>query len=923
MVIYESKLRLPNNFIPLLKRKRLFSFLERNLHRTLICITSEGGFGKTTLVSSFLKELKIPFVWYQLTQIDRNPLSFLTYFKTAIARKMSGKDLIYSIEEEQMEEEFEKIISILATWPTPLLIVLDDYQSIDQSLEVENMLSKMITNASPSIHFIITSRVRPNLQLVKLKLQNRLAELKTDDLAFTKEEIRQFFCQLHGLNLYDHEVEIIYQKTEGWATSLQLLLDFIKDLKEEERSSFWAKFNGTPDINDYLSAEILASQPDDICQFLYKTCLLTELNSFVINKFLEIDNAGEIIQYLSDRHLFLYKTNLGNIKYHNLFRSFLYKELLKRHSKSEIDRFHQKLSKIYEQKADFINAFAHSVLGNHFVDAVKLMKSMKERFTPTQYLSLIEKLLQNFSPDLTSASISLFLFRCIPLKIMKELAIQLEINYKSMKEQISQVFITHFQHQLASIYFFLGNLKKSEQYCDESLETTRNLKDDELLSKNLSLKALLCWKKGELEEAKKYAQCCLSIPGTYNNFHPHFLSLWILSEVYLEQNELEKGETIIKETLKLSEQRFDCSVIYPYCTIGKLHRIKGNYEEAFSWIQKAEDIASDLNLEYDLGNIYIEKVLTYMETKKWDEAENYLEKAKKHVIYNQFLTNKIDQLQEQLSGEKGGILTQSMRVQDLKMESSIKIFEKKPILFVYTLGNFEIKREGVSVTLKRKSSLRLFQYFIANRNRKITKDSIIDEVFPEGSMDSVNNQFYVSLSYLRKALEPNLKSGRDSQFIQQSGEHYIFNIDSVYIDAEEFVNLFQSKDNLTFSERIKYLKKAEKLYQGDYFQEYPYVSFLELERENLKVFYLKILKEMAIFYWDQGNYQQGMEYFEKAIQKDPYEESIYEQYIKRLLEANLLLQAKKVSKEYEKFVEKELGIPVQTKIQTMFQQYGK
>ncbi len=85
--------------------------------------------------------------------------------------------------------------------------------------------------------------------------------------------------------------------------------------------------------------------------------------------------------------------------------------------------------------------------------------------------------------------------------------------------------------------------------------------------------------------------------------------------------------------------------------------------------------------------------------------------------------------------------------------------------------------------------------------------------------------------------------------------------------------------------------------------------------KKFRVYYLKVLQELAVYYWDQADYEQGISYFEKALLKEPYEESVYLEYMERLMKANLVLQAKKVSELYQKYIEKELGIPVQAKLQ--------
>lgn len=947
MVIFESKLCIPN-YSPYLIRNRLFSFLDDHLDRSLICLTSDGGYGKTTLISSFIKERKIPSIWYQLSPQDRSAHTFLAYMKTAISRELPPEKIVFEsqaeiLEPELFEQEVDKVIAFLSTWPTRLLIILDNYQSIHQSEEVEEILTKMIFLASPFITFIITSRLRPNLQLVKLKLQNRLAELKTKDLIFTKDEILQFFVDLHQLTIQDQEVDLIFHKTEGWIASLQLLQDLIKDMPDADRSSFWDKFSGTPDIYDYLGTEILVSESEEVQSFLYKTCLLSDLNANIINKYLGIKNAEGILDYLLKNHLFIYKTELGIFKYHILFRSFLYKELSKRYTKDEINDYHRKLFSVYEETSDLFNAFAHSVAGNDFLVAAELMRTMKELYPPSHFMVLIDGWLENISPELSSANVSLFIIRCIPLEIVKDLIAMLEVNIKNMNEKTSQCLLTHLKHQLAAMYFYSGDIHKANQLCSESLAGSKKMKDQELISINLSLQSLIYSYMEKYDEALLSAQESLSYPDPNGNFHPHHLALWILAEIKLEQNDLWKAESLLKETLKLSEQRYDSSIIYPYCSLGKLYRLMGRYDEALHWIKKAEELTLKFNVGYDLGWINKELASTYFDMKHWEETEYHLSAASNYLTHAVYLKAKVKQMQIHLWREQGKsqlAAETQQELDDICREMNYdwlapNHMEPQPEklliqanastatkLSISTLGNFTIKYRDQIITLKRKSSLRLLQYLIAHRESRLIKESIIDEIFPEGSLKAVNSQFYVALSYLRKTLEPDLKSGRDSLFIQQSGEQYFLCRKHLHLDIDEFTQLIQKKGKSASSDRISNLKRAEALYQGDYFEEYPYIPSLELERERLRMLYLSAMQELAYYHWENSDYESGMEYYERMLKKEPYQESIYEDYIKRLLGANLILHAKKVSELYLKYIEKELGIPVQNKLHAIFNQYS-
>jgi LuxR family maltose regulon positive regulatory protein len=902
MIILESDLRIPN-YSPYLIRNRLFSYLENHLDRSLICLTSEGGYGKTTLLSSFLQERNIPAIWYQLSRQDRNPLSFLSNMKTAIERQISGENVAANLCREKMGEELDQIIAILSTWPTRLIIVLDHYHSVHQCEEIENMLTSMISYASPSVTFMIASRIRPNLQLVNLKLKNKFTELTTKDLAFTREEISQFFTRMHQLNLDDYEIDLIHRKTEGWAIGLQFLQDAIKNMNKAERASFWMNFNGTPDMNDYFSSGILDSQPSEIRDFLYMTSLLTELNSDVINKYLGIEQAGEILEYLLHHHLFVYRTNAGSMKYHNLFRSFLFREFAKRFSKDEINEFHHKLAGIYERKSDFVNAFAHSLVGGHSMKASELMKSMKERFHASQFLALIDRLSEYVFPDFSSAGISLFLFRCIPTDILADLVALMEVHFKGIENRSNPLLPAYVAHQLAAIYFYLGDLNKSYQMCGYSLKESIKLNDHEMIVKNRSLKSLLSWRMGKYEEAERFARENLADAGSASDFYTRQLSLWVMSESYLERNQLSKAESFIKETMKLAEDRSDSSPLFSFYSMAKYYRLKGEPDKALAWIQNAENVALKFNWVYDLGLIYEEMAHVFLDMQQWATAERCLSKANEYAKHNIFLTCKVKQLQRKL-------FEQTKKVKPLTK------------LSIRVLGSFEIKYGEQMITLKRKSSLRLLQFFIAHRESKLTKDSIIDGIFPEGSYEAGKNQFYVSLSCLRKALEPDLTSGRDSRYIKQSGEHYFLCMDHIDLDVDEFTRLIQQMGKFSSpKERIEQLRRAELLYRGDYFEGYPYIPFLELERENVRKLYLNVLQELACHFFDQGDEKQGIYYFDKALKKEPYEESSYLEYMRRLIQANLLLHAKKVSELYRKMIGNELGISVQSNLDTIFHRY--
>jgi len=60
-------------------RKRLFNLLDNMRRQPVIWISGPAGCGKTTLVSSYLESQKLPCLWYQIDEGDKDPATFFYY----------------------------------------------------------------------------------------------------------------------------------------------------------------------------------------------------------------------------------------------------------------------------------------------------------------------------------------------------------------------------------------------------------------------------------------------------------------------------------------------------------------------------------------------------------------------------------------------------------------------------------------------------------------------------------------------------------------------------------------------------------------------------------------------------------------------------------------------------------------------------
>jgi LuxR family maltose regulon positive regulatory protein len=73
-----------------------------------------------------------------------------------------------------------------------------------------------------NIHIVILSRSDPNLPIAKLRSQDQLVELRSDDLSFSATNISVLFNRKFKIKLSPEEIYSLETKTEGWIAGLQL-----------------------------------------------------------------------------------------------------------------------------------------------------------------------------------------------------------------------------------------------------------------------------------------------------------------------------------------------------------------------------------------------------------------------------------------------------------------------------------------------------------------------------------------------------------------------------------------------------------------------------------------------------------------------------------------------------------------------------
>lgn len=384
-----TKFHIPSVRASLVRRDRLIEQLNQGNVCKLILISAAAGFGKTTLLSEWLPQARMPVSWLSLDEDDNEPSRFWTYFVAALQQSLSevGEStlaMLRSTESTSFESFLIPLINEIANLQGDYALVLDDYHLIT-ARPIHEALSFLLDHLPPQLHLAIASRVDPPLPLARLRACSQLTELRAADLRFTVTEAASFINQSMQLNVSNKQVEAIQERTEGWIAGLQLAALSMRDA--EDISTFIESLKGSQRyILDYLVEEVLERQPKPLQSFLFRTSILERmcgsLCEAVVGEDSSVDGT-ETLEQLEHRNLFVVPLdNERNwYRYHHLFGELL-RHHLHRKELLQVPEYHRRACGWYEQNKLAVEAIQHAIAAQDFNWAANLIEREVQTTNP-------------------------------------------------------------------------------------------------------------------------------------------------------------------------------------------------------------------------------------------------------------------------------------------------------------------------------------------------------------------------------------------------------------------------------------------------------------------------------------------------------------------------------------------------------------
>jgi len=406
--IITTKIILPNTRTDLVIRTNLMEILNEGLTRpsALILISAPAGYGKTTLIVSWLQGLNQPHAWYSLGVEDDNLSRFIAYLISALQKVNpvignSTAQILKGFHTELSESEtiLASLIQDLTKLSQPILLILDDYHFIE-SKSIHDFVERLIEHTQSVLRIIITSRTDPPLPLAKWRARHQLIEVRAVDLQFKFDEATEFLHQVMRLKLSHQEIYLLEEQTEGWVAGLQLAALSIRNHKD--KSEVWTIEGGHRDIADYLMTEVIQQLPQERQEFLLQTSLVSRLNASLCNTITKRNNSQLILESLEADNLFTIALDDTRewFRYHHLFAEFLRKRLIAEYPENAVNALHQRASHWLAEHGFFIEAIDHALAARDFEYASCLIAPQSEQWMRYGEISTILKYLDQLPKEM-------------------------------------------------------------------------------------------------------------------------------------------------------------------------------------------------------------------------------------------------------------------------------------------------------------------------------------------------------------------------------------------------------------------------------------------------------------------------------------------------------------------------------------------
>ena len=639
--LLSTKLYFPPDTKKHVPRQRLIERLNAGLweahgfERRLTLVSAPAGYGKTTLVTQWLRSTNYPCAWLSLDENDNDPKRFLEYLVAALTQidpsiGDCAQGLLKHPQPPPSDEILTALVNDIAAHPAAIVLAIDDYHLI-QTQSIHQQLNFLLEFQPSNLHLVIMTREDPPVPLSRLRARSQVTEIRQVDLCFTEVEAGVFLRKGSGLELQEEDIQALVRRTEGWVVGLQLAALSLQG--QTDLKGFIQSFTGSNRfILDYLMDEVLDRQPTDTLDFLLRTSILERLSAPLCDSVCERTGSREMLEALESANLFIFPLDARRAwyRYHRLFAEHL-RHRLRVSANVPEHALHTSASLWFEENGYLAEAVQHALSAENWERAVGLIQGISQDLMKRGEVATLLGWFQSLPEEEVLAHPQL----CVDFSWPLVLSGQLEAA-EALVERVEARLDDESQlsGDIAALHAYIarsrGDTRRTVMMSRRALSMLpdENQGLREILAVNLGIAH---WHEGEIEEAEevltdardvfektrnRYAELTALIflnriqaarghlRGAYQAYKPLVeikgdipvlaLAHMDLGALHYERNELEDCGRQFRASMAVSERtRNGEFLIGGYAQMVRLHLASGNLAGAINALQVTERLLQE------------------------------------------------------------------------------------------------------------------------------------------------------------------------------------------------------------------------------------------------------------------------------------------------------------------------------------------
>ena len=343
------------------------------MSRPLTLVSAPAGWGKSVLLSDWVYSGEAPgaVAFVGLGAEDSDRTRFWTSARAALAGAHPALAGLPFPAEARGEDLAAALINSLEDLADPAVLVLDDFHEASTP-ELLADLDALVNCAPASLRVVVSTRVDPALRLERLRLEGRLGELRSSELAFTRADAR-LLCGHSGVELDEDELDLLIETTEGWPVGVRLAAVALEGMPEPRE--FLDRFAGDDrSVSNYLVAEVLARQPPERLEYMLRTSIVDELSPGLADALNSRSDGRATLSLLATRMGLITPLDPRGewYRYPRLLREVLRLELPRRTPSGTLE-LHRRAARWYAEHGERTDAIHHAVEGKDWDLAAEII----------------------------------------------------------------------------------------------------------------------------------------------------------------------------------------------------------------------------------------------------------------------------------------------------------------------------------------------------------------------------------------------------------------------------------------------------------------------------------------------------------------------------------------------------------------------